>query len=164
MKSLPPHFHQFALFLVLAMIASCAEKPAASDIDKSRITADINQFFSDYFNDIEKEGLLSELKHLDSSQDFFWVPPGYHSPLSIDSVATILKGNAGRFRTVSNKWVDLKITVLSNESAVYTGTLNSTSIDTAGVTNNTTLIETGTLVKRGDAWKLFCGQTAVITP
>ncbi|HEV8286104.1 MAG TPA: nuclear transport factor 2 family protein [Chitinophagaceae bacterium] len=131
------------------------------DEEKAMIDT-IQKTFRNYYNDLKTLGLTAEFKYLDSSSNFFWVPPGYPSAISYDSVATILKQNAAFFKSIDNRFEDLRIIPLSKELATYTARLHSTMTDTTGNTSNISLVETGVLIKRKDGWKLLSGQTAVI--
>src|SRR5678816_3868999 len=100
----------FQLLLLAVFSCSCNQSTSSlSGTQKDNINQEIRQTLSDYYYDIEKEGLLAEFKYLDSSLDFFWVPPGFTSSISFDSVAAILKKNAPLLRSVSNSWNALKI-------------------------------------------------------
>jgi hypothetical protein len=152
------------LFLVLmASLACCSQnRSSSSPIDKNKLTQEIRQTLFNYYTDIERDGLLAEFRYLDSSADFFWVPPGFTTAISFDSVAAILKKNAPLYRSINNAWDTLRVIVVSNEFATYTGKLHSKLTDTSGKVYEADLIESGTVIKRGDKWKLLCGQTALI--
>jgi hypothetical protein len=154
------------IFLFLFLIASFAfcsqNRSSSSVIDKNRLTQEIRQTLFNYYADIKKDGLLAEFRYLDSSADFFWVPPGFTGSVSFDSVAAILKKNASLYRSINNAWDTLRVVVVSNEIATYTGKVHSKLTDTSGKVYEAGLIESGTVIKRGDKWKLLCGQTALI--
>jgi len=116
----------------------------------------------EYCADIKANGLPAEFKYLDESMEFFWVPPGYSSWLSYDSVAAILKQRAPANRSVDNQWETLRIDPLTHEYATYTGKLRGTMIDTAGSIVKYTLLETGVVVKRKEGWKLLRGHSSVL--
>jgi len=113
-------------------------------------------------NDIRKSGLTAEFKYLDNSSEFFWVPRGYSSYISYDSVATVLKQTAPKYKSVDNSFDTLRIFPLRKELATYTGRLNSTMTDISGKVITLQLIETGVLIKRQDEWKLLSGQTSIL--
>lgn len=162
-KSLEKIFHLSFYFIPAMFIVACNPKnDELSDTEKQIITENVRQALHDYYSDIEKEGLTAEFKYLDSSENFFWVPPGYAQPLSYDSIAHIIKKVAPGFQSVKNTWDTLHIQPLSNTTAVYTGKLFSVMTNTAGNISEVSLIETGFLIKRIDRWKLMCGQTAII--
>lgn len=108
-----------------------------------------------------ERGLLAEVPYLDTSDRFFWVPPGFSGRISRDSVIAILTTNAASIESVDPQWTELEVSALSATAAVYTGRLRATVVKTSGDTAMTELLETGVLIKRGDGWKLLCGQTGV---
>jgi len=148
--------------LILITLSACHQTSTLNNADKKQIISDIANMFDNYHNDIKKEGLLSEFKYLDQSKDFFWVPPGYKSALSYDSVKTILEVNARSLRAAEFSWDTLQIFPLSHEIANYSGIVKGSMTDTAGVTSSVMIIESGTVIKRRDGWKLLNGQSAVV--
>ena len=50
-----------------------------SEKEKALVANTIRQTLYDYVGAIKQKGLTAEFKFLDSSADFFWVPPGYSS-------------------------------------------------------------------------------------
>jgi len=153
---------QLLCICTILTLISCGGIQKQKSLDKELITEEIKQMLSDYHADINKEGLTAEFLYLDNSSDFFWVPPGYTSALNYDSVRSILEKNAKSLSTVKLKWDTLQIFPLSNKIANYTGIVNGQMIDTAGIESNVLIIESGTLIKRGDGWKLLSGQSAIL--
>ena|SRR5688572_12549129 len=149
--------------LTLLIVVSCNSPETLTENDRIEIAKDVKQTLNNYYNDIRKEGLKAEFRYLDNSKDFFWVPPGYSSPLSYDSVVAILNQNAPLFESIDNSFDTLSIIPLSKDLVTYTGRLNSVMIDTAEKVTTVTLIETGILIKRKDGWKLLSGQTSLVT-
>jgi penicillin V acylase-like amidase (Ntn superfamily) len=149
------------LIILLPAIAACNQSSLTKEEQKN-ITNDVRQTLYKYYDAINQSGLMAEFAYLDSSDKFFWVPPGYTSAISYDSVATVIKYNALLFSKVNNVWDSLHITPLTKELANYTGKLSSTMTDKAGNSNTYNLIETGLMIKRKDGWKLLSGQTAVL--
>ena len=155
----------FQLLVFVVVSYSCHQSASPlSATQKNNISGEIKQTLAGYYSDIEKKGLLAEFKYLDSSSDFFWVPPGFTSSISFDSVAAILKKNAPLLRSVINSWNTLQIFPISEELATYSGKLHSKIIDTTGKMSETDLMESGVIIKRAGKWKLLCGQTSVIKP
>jgi hypothetical protein len=150
-----------AIFAILT-IASCNRPASLNENEKGGIVKDIRQALDNYHNDVKESGLTAEFKYLDNSPEFFWVPPGYTSAISYDSVVTILKQNAPRYRSIINSFDKLRIIPLSNELASYTAQLTSTMTDTSGKATTFSLVETGVLIKRQDGWKLLNGQTSML--
>ncbi|MHA4844913.1 nuclear transport factor 2 family protein [Flavitalea antarctica] len=145
------------------ILSSCGSSSGPiTEEEKMLITRDVKQMLQNYYADIRKAGLEAEFDYLDSSSEFFWVPPGFSSAISYDSVAAILRKNAGLFRSVINEFDTLSIIPISNHLATYTARISSTITDTMDNTNSTLLIETGVVIKRAGGWKLLNGQTSVI--
>ncbi len=148
--------------VLLLMTASCIGQGDLSDSDKDRVITEVRTMLHRYHEDIRLNGLTAEFAYLDSSDDFFWVPPGYSSALSYDSVAATIRMNARLFHTVDNSWDSLRVIPQSSSLALFTGTVSSRMTDTAGNSTKASLIETGLVVKRKGGWKLLSGQTALL--
>ncbi|PWU03358.1 MAG: hypothetical protein C5B52_03445 [Bacteroidetes bacterium] len=118
--------------------------------------------FNEYYADVRDQGLLAEIKYLDSSADFFWVAPGYQNILTYDSVISIVKENANRFKSVDQHWDTLEVHALSPNLASYTGRITSDVTDQSGLSMKHVLVETGIVIKRENGWKLLSGQTTVV--
>jgi hypothetical protein len=148
-------------FLFLFII-SCGES-SLTVAEQKVVNEDVHQTLINYCNDVKKSGLVAEFNYLDSSTDFYWIPPGYSDSISYDSVAAILKRNAPKYRSIDNTFEILEITPQTNERATYSGRLRSVTTDTSGKAMTFILIENGTMVKRESGWKLLNGKTAVIS-
>jgi len=153
---------QLLTIILLLTIVSCRQSTTLTENEKASIINDVQQTLDKYYNDIRKSGLTAEFKYLDTSSEFFWVPPGYSSSLSYDSVATILKQNAPTYKSIDNSFDTIRIIPLTYELATYTGRLNSTMTDTSNKVLTFSLVETGVLIKRQDGWKLLHGQTSIL--
>lgn len=153
---------QFIGFLILTMLFSCNKSSTLHKQQKEQIAHEIIKMFDDYHHDIKKDGLTAEFKYLDQSDDFFWVPPGYKNALAYDSIRTILEINAKSFRAIEFRWDTLQIFPLSQKIANYSGIVRGSMIDTSGVKSSIVIIESGTVIKRSDGWKLLSGQSAVL--
>ncbi len=153
---------QILYLCAIIIINSCNRVHKSDNFDKERITKEIELMLSDYHTDINKKGLTAEFTYLDKSPDFFWVPPGYKSALNYDSVQTILMQNAKSLKEVKFQWDTLKIFPLSSKIANYTGIVNGIMIDTAEVESEVSIIESGTIIKRENGWKLLSGQSAIL--
>ena len=84
-------------YLIFIALISCSCIKDSNDLDKESIIDEVKLMLDNYHKDIGRDGLTAEFKYLDQSSDFFWVPPGYQTALSYDSVKTILETNAKRF-------------------------------------------------------------------
>jgi len=73
----------FWMITVLA-VQSCSvnETSELKEQDRLAIEKEVRSTLNEYYADIRKTGLTGELTYLDSSDNFFWVPPGSNSPLS----------------------------------------------------------------------------------
>ncbi|MEZ5059583.1 MAG: nuclear transport factor 2 family protein [Saprospiraceae bacterium] len=147
-------FWNFLLILIPAAFFSCAE-----NYNPLKIKEEATQMLDDYHEAISKESLLGEFAFLDSSEQFFWVPPGYTKALTYEEVALFLRKNSANFSAIDFKWDQLDVYPLSNEIATYTGLLSGSMTDTSGQVSPVKMIESGTLIKRKDGWKLLCGQS-----
>ena len=150
--------------IILLFLNSCVQTEKLTEVEKEHVVSEIAMMFDNYHNDIRKEGLTAEFKYLDQSTDFFWVPPGYKSALSYDSVHSILVNNAKLFNEVLFEWDTLQIFPLTKEIANYSGIVEGSMTDTSGTVTRLLIIESGTVVKRPDGWKLLSGQSAVLEP
>ena len=115
-----------------------------------------------YHKAIAQNGLKAEFAYLDSSEQFFWVPPGYTSALDFDSVKSILLQNDKAMEQVDFHWEELELFVLSPKIVNFTGIVGGQMLDTAGVASPVHIIESGSCIKRKDGWKLLSGQSALL--
>lgn len=152
----------FWLISLVIVSSSCRHATTFSEKEKMTISNEVESTLKNYYADIKKSGLSAEFQYLDDSPDFFWLPPGYTSSISYDSVSTIIKQNALKFTSVDNTFETLKVIPLSKELASYSGRLHSIMVDTSGSPLSFTLIETGVMIKRKDGWKLLNGQTSLL--
>jgi hypothetical protein len=152
------------LYILLAvLIIGCkAEQRGLTRDEITKIELEVKVLFDNYFEAIRTGGLTAEFDYLDHSADFFWVPPGYETPISYDSVAAVLTLNAPMFTSVENTIDTLRIIPLSLELTSYTAKLRSVMKDTSGNVTSLRLIETGVVIKRKEGWKLLHGQTSLM--
>lgn len=151
------------IFVAVLPWCACQKADTLSDGEKEAIRSRVKQTLNDYYDAIRAGGMMAEFDYLDNSYEFYWVPPGYSSWISYDSVAAVLKMNSPAFSSVDNVWDTLRIDPLTHEYATYSGTLRSTMTDTAGIVTEVAAIETGVVVKRKDGWKLLRGQTTALS-
>lgn len=149
----------YALLFILVFINFSCKKTAARNLDKNKVKREILEMFENYHNAIKKGGLQAEFEYLDSSSDFFWVPPGYKSALSYDSVKSILTSNAKTIKSIEFSWDTIKLFILNETIANYSGIVNGEMIDTTDHHSTFKIIESGTLIKRKSGWKLLNGQS-----
>lgn len=148
--------------LICLSLLACQSSSSFSAADKKTVTDEVRQTLNSYYEDINQSGLMAELPYLDTSADFFWVPPAYADPISYAEVEMYIKRTAPVFQSVNNRWDTLRITPLAKNLASYTGKLRSTITDTSGTTETYFLIETGLLIRRDNGWKLLNGQTSTL--
>ncbi len=158
------HGHKKTLFgfaAVLVFLLSCRESSQLTDSQKASLMNEVRSMLRNYSDDIRSKGLLAEFAFLDSSADFFWVPPGSSSALSYNTVASMIRSNALLYQSVENSWDTLRIFPLTPDLAGYTGKLSSIMIANSGKVTKVSLVETGLVIRRRNGWKLLCGQTAL---
>lgn len=151
----------FCILLFCLFIFSCNQANNSSN-NNDDVRNEIKTTVDNYYNDIRKDGLLAEFKYLDSSAQFFWVPPGYLNYAGYDSVAAAIKRNAPGFKSVDNRYDSLLIIPMTKNYAQFVLRTLSTTIDTSGDTSKTAFIESGVMVKRKDGWKFLSGQTSIL--
>ena len=149
------------LFLVL--LSACNAPDTFSEADQQRVAAEVDSMLHAYLDAMREGGLEAEFAYLDSTDAFFWVPPGYNSWISYDSVAVVLRATAPTLRSMDYRWQSLRIDPISQDRAIYTGTLTGALTDTSGQVTTLSMIETGTVIRREDGWKLLNGQSAVLS-
>lgn len=143
-------------FLVFVWVLACN----TASYDADQVKTEVTTMFDNYHEAVLNQGLTGEFDYLDSSDHFFWIPPGYESALNYDSVRTILKANAPLFSEVHFYWDTLQVFPLSENIATYSGVVLGTMTDLQGMETSVRIIESGTVIKRPDGWKLLCGQSA----
>lgn len=149
------------LLLLLGITAACCDPETLTKSEKEAIISEVRNTLNGYYDEIRQRGLTAEFIYLDSSDAFFWTPPGASTALSYDSIRIILNKNASLFQSINNTWDTLAIFPLTRTYAMYTGNISSEVIDTAGVKTSSKLVETGLLKKGESGWRLVSGQTAV---
>lgn len=145
-------------FLIIFLVLGC-QKEQSKEFAKAQIIAEIETMFHNYHLAIKDNGLPAEFDYLDSSEDFFWVPPGYKSAIKYDSIKAILIENNKSIQSISFEFETLEVFPLSEIIANYSGIVKGKMTDTAQVTSSFKIIESGTLIKRSNGWKLLNGQS-----
>lgn len=143
---------------ILLVLAGCSKQ-----MDSSQVRQDAFDMLHHYHEAMERDGLLAEFEFLDDSPEFFWIPPGYMSALDYDSVKTILENNAPAISSIQIKWENLEVNALTSETATFHGVVISAMTDTSGQVNSARMLESGTLIRRTDGWKLLSGQTRLLS-
>jgi hypothetical protein len=140
----------------------CRRREGLSTKQRERIEYDASQMLNQYNEAVNKGGLLAELPYLDTSAEFFWVPPNYTAALSFDSVASILKANAPRLKAITRIWESLDVFPLTKDLASYHAIQHVKTEMSNGDRDESRIIESGLLIKRKDGWKLLSGHTSAI--
>lgn len=156
------HMRSFIYIGSLLTIFSCASPKSSAELDAEKIYKEIQLMFDNYHKDVAAGGLKAEFKYLDSTANFYWVPPGYNMPLSYDSVKQILIENDKALAKLTLHWDTLRIMPLTNDLVNYTGIVKGQMKDTSGATYQLAIIESGIVTRRANGWKLLCGQSANI--
>lgn len=164
MQLMIPTSKIFVIAVMMFFCVSCKTtvEHGSSISNNNKLIEEIRSSLINYNIDVGKEGLLAELKYLDSSANFFWVPPGYQSALNYDSVVTVLRENAPKLKSLNRKWTSLKIIPHTNTLASFVGTIKVVMVDINGSENTSSLIESGLMIKRSAGWKLLNGQTSIL--
>ena len=144
-------------FILLTIAFGCEQK--SNTLNKEKVTSEILNMFDNYHDAIKAGGLEAEFNYLDKSSDFFWVPPGYESALSYDSVQSILISNSKLINTIEFSFDTIQIVPITDSIANYSGIVSGKMTDTTNTVSFFKIIESGTLIKREDGWKLLNGQT-----
>lgn len=145
----------------MVCLASCrtTTNREFTDFERDLIRQDIRDMFTDYDSAVVKNGLTAELKYLDTSSSFFWVPTGFDRYLSYDEVKSFLLQNMGSTKYIEMGWDSLRIEPLTRNIANYTGILKRQTRDSTGQVAVSRFVESGVVIKREDGWKLLSGQT-----
>lgn len=148
------------LFILVCLAIGCNEKSKNLSVaEKDKITSEIIMMFDNYHHAIKTKGLVAEFDYLDDSSDFYWVPPGFDSPLTIDSVKTIITQNSKTIRSIQFSFESIQVFPLNKSIANYSGIVKGIMIDTSNTNSSFKIIESGTLIKRHNVWKLLSGQS-----
>ena len=153
-------FYNLYCLILLLFLYNCEQNSdTLSASEKEQIVLEVQQMFDHYHSDIKTDGLKAEFKYLDKSSDFFWVPPGYESALSYDSVKFILLLNSKIIHSIAFSWDTLQVFPLTGNLANYSGIVNGIMTDSSALKSEFKILESGTLIKRKDGWKLLSGQS-----
>lgn len=153
---------KWSLILLASSFTLFACDSPNSTFDSDAVVEDITTMLHEYHQAMNKDGLLAEVHYLDSSDQFFWVPPGADSKIGYEDVMEILTENSKHDPFMKFDWQQLHVEALSKELAVYTGTVRFETVNEHGDQFVSHILETGTLIKRFDGWKLLCGQSRTV--
>ncbi len=152
------------LCLMIFLLLVACKKPESTwtEEDAIKVHAEVESTLREYHSDIERDGLLAELKYLDSTEQFSWFAPGFSGAIGYDSVVAILKVMAPMFPGIDHTWDSLVVTPVSYQEASYMGLVTSVMTDTAGTNDTVRFREEGKMIRRSDGWKLLSGKTIEI--
>jgi hypothetical protein len=149
------------LIIVSFAVSGCTQSTQVNN-QQASIKTEVRNTIENYFVDIRRKGFSAEFTYLDSSDNFFWIPPGYRSALSFDSVAVLLRNNAQIFESINNSIDTLIVLPMSNRFVGFSQKVNSIILDSFGKVSKITFWETGIMIKRESGWKFLCGQTSIL--
>lgn len=151
------------LLPTLMIAGACGQNgQSLSEGEALMIRDSVTALLNRYHNAIRKDGLVAEFRYLDSSEAFYWKPPGYLETIGYDSVSRMIRRNAQAIASVDNRWEMLNVQPLAPDRASYSGRIRSVTVDTGGKRVETFLVESGLVVRQPDGWKLQSGQTEVL--
>lgn len=158
-------FTAISLLLLLGSIFSSCEPTITNPKEnKKSDTKEIRDFLHAFHTAVNQYGLKAEFNYLDSTDDFYWIPPGYSKALNYDSFKSILNLSDEGIRQVNFEWDQLNVQLLTENIASFNGVVKGTITDTSNITINVHQIESGTLIKRKNGWKLLNGQSSALSP
>lgn len=141
------------------LLAGCGQAPDSRAL--YGVETEVRDMLERYCEDVRVNGLRAEISYIDSSRDFFWVPPGFTGLIGFDSVSRILRENAGKMMIVDNRIEKLLVLPQTRDLAVYSAKIRSRVITRSGDSAVNALLETGVVRRVNGKWKLLCGQTSV---
>ena len=112
--------------------------------------------------DIHKEGFIGEAKHLYNSPAFYWIPPRQSTPISYDSVVTILRKATPLYKEVKSTWQSLTVYPLTKKMVTYTGKYQSVYTVLSGKQSTFLMHETGVMIREKGKWLLLNGHTSLV--
>ena len=155
-------YYTMILIATQLVMYGCNHTATLSEQERQLVISEASSMLKQYHDAVEVGGLTAEFEYLDQSEEFFWVPPGYHEALNYDSVRSILEQNSKAIEKVSFSWERLTVLPLSDEIASYNGIVVGNMTDTTGQQSDVRIIESGVVIKRSSGWKLLSGQSAVL--
>jgi hypothetical protein len=163
----PQFLALIAAILALFQWSGCGPSPSKSldSEEKEAVRKEATQMLHDYHDAIRKGGLLTEFEFLDSSQDFFWIPPGVDALMGYEAVKKAIMANVASIDSMSTHWVSLQVHPLSQDIGKLSSYTISKRADSTGIkmdTSRVTMLESGTMIRRANGWKLLSGQTVVL--
>ena len=147
------------LITLLLNVSACQNEKEATDFNK--IAEETKDMLIAFHDSVNTSGLMAEFDFLDSTEAFYWTPPGYSYAIAYDSIRSILIQSANDLHKVHFEWDTLDIHPLSNDYCNYTGVVHCVMWSDDTSKQEFKVLESGTLVKRNDGWKFLSGQSRV---
>ncbi len=155
-------FYYLIFCFVLQNVSCTNAAKELNENERQQIKNEISGLLHANFKNIAEKGYMEDLKSLDNSPGFYWIPPGQTMPISYDSVAAIIKKFIPGNRSVVSTWDTLHVQPINKEIATYAGKYHSIYTDTTGKVLEFNMHEIGTVVKRKEGWKIVSGKTSVL--
>lgn len=155
-------FHLIQSVFVILFVCSmhgCSSNSEKSIFTPETVYLEAKEMLFDYHTAVNETGLVAEFDFLDSSHMFFWVPPGFDKAIKYEEVKRILLENAPLAKGIQFEWEHLEIFPLTSEIATYYGIVKAGISSPTGLSDQSRVLESGTLIKRKDGWKLLSGQS-----
>lgn len=152
----------YFILLGLITLISCTEQDENDTENQKTDTKEIRSFLHAYHDAVNHYGVKAELNFFDSSEQFFWIPPGYAEALNFDSVKSILLIADDAIRQTNFEWESLHVQFVEDNVASFNGVVKGTITDTSNLTININQIKSGLLIKRKDGWKILNGQSTTL--
>ncbi len=151
------------IFLLLPeWVLSQTEKNIPDPNLSAQVISECKKTLLEMNADIKQFGFPAEMNYLDTSKDFFWLPPGYVTPINFDTVFQILGRNSMIYSSVDNSFDSLFVRPINSELASYYARIHSVMKKISGETLEVRMNEVGTMIKRKDGWKLLNGHTVIL--
>jgi len=114
-------------------------------------------------SDLNTDGIQSQLKYLDNSDKFQYTFLNSGKIYDYEELKKQLEISSSTDYKVNLSFDEFKITPLSDKLVSYSLILSGYErID--GQNSDISLVETGTLIRRNDGWKIINAQTTVTYP
>lgn len=145
---------------IVFICCSCNYNQGENDISRTQIREEISVMMGNYLTDLNKNGMESQMKYMDNSDDFRWTYSNYRRVYLFDDMAQQLNKSENEGYSAHLTFDELEIIPISENIANYTAKLSGfTKFD--GKNSDVSILESGTLIKRKDGWKFLNGQTAL---
>ena len=149
------------LLLITLIVCGSACQTTVEDVNLDRIAQESKAMLVAFHDSINQTDLMAEFAFLDSTSAFYWIPPGYNYAIGYDSIRNILIESNRQLQSVYFDWDTLDVFPLSKDYCNFRGVVHCEMTGQDSVKQIFNVIESGTLVKRDDGWKMLSGQSRV---